>query len=168
MSSHNKQKIGKVYEKVYNEIQKKNDSFSYDQEAIKDDEEYFNCTFKWNGDVIRHFDLKQLICHFLAISAHILEDKKANKNIKFIYLIFDPRQDTNFRTDDIGMFENKIFDDYKNTIEEITKLDNLQWLFDIIFKYQADHLGLLPVEYEFNFELASQKDYKEKLEIKAS
>ena len=51
---------------------------------------YLNVTFRAGGEVLSHFDLKQMICHLLAAAAHFLQMDTPAKHIDFIYLLFDP------------------------------------------------------------------------------
>lgn len=90
-SSHKTIKIKKVYQVVYDFIKESHPYFTYEAKDIEDDNENFKCTFKYANKVIEHFDIKQLICHFLGITANVLENRQY-KPIKFIYLIFNPEQ----------------------------------------------------------------------------
>lgn len=87
--------------------------------------------FKMNGEKMLHFDIKQLICHFLAISASVLEGK-TNPNIKFIYLIFNPK-DVVEHID--GKYRDEIIKQYNAALAEIELFD-MQKLFEDIFAYQ--------------------------------
>ena len=170
-SSHKTIKVSNVYEDVYRQlVGKTHNKFSYDNNGrpIKDgktDDKHFKCTFKFDGEEIVHFDIKQLICHFLAISANILENEKANKNVKFVYLIFNP-EDTDaacFENEKVSSYKGRIFKIYNETIEEIRKF-NMEKLFASVFQIQADRLGIEGKKYSsFDFCIADQKDYKEKI-----
>ena len=127
--------------------------------------EHFKCTFKFDGEDIVHFDIKQLICHFLAISANILEDEKANKNVKFVYLIFNPKDADAacFENEKISSYRERIIERRNKTIDEIGKF-KMKLLFKSIFEIQAKRLGLEGKEYSsFDFCIADQKDYKEEI-----
>lgn len=158
-SSHKTVEISNVYEEIYKELQKLYPEFSFKNNG-KEDDEHFNCTFKFNGKEIIHFDIKQLICHFLAISANLLENEHANKKIKFVYLIFNPKYNTCFENEKISSYRERIIERRNKTIEEIEKF-NMELLFKSIFKIQAKRLGLEGKEYSsFDFCIADQKDYK--------
>ena len=164
-SSHKTIEVSYVYKEIYDKL-KTDNGFSYDE--IKDgktDDKHFKCTFKFDGEDIVHFDIKQLICHFLAISANILENEKANKNVKFVYLIFNP-EDTDaacFENKKVSSYKGRIFNIYDETIEEIRKF-NMEKLFASVFQIQADRLGIEGKKYSsFDFCIADQKDYKEKI-----
>lgn len=169
-SSHKTIKVSNVYEEIYKELQELYPEFSFKNNGRpikngKEDNEHFNCTFKFNGKEIIHFDIKQLICHFLAISANILENENANKNIKFIYLIFNP-EDTDaacFENENVSSYKGRIFKIYNETIKEIRKF-NMEKLFASVFQIQADRLGIEGKKYSsFDFCIADQKYYKEKI-----
>ena len=164
-SSHKPIKVSDVYKEIYDKL-KTDNGFSYDE--IKDgktDDKHFKCTFKFDSEDIVHFDIKQLICHFLAISANILENEKANKNVKFVYLIFNP-EDADaacFENEKVSSYKGRIFKIYNETIEEIRKF-NMEKLFASVFKIQAGRLGVEEKKYSsFDFCIADQKDYKEKI-----
>ena len=161
--SHKTVEISNVYEEIYKELHESYPEFSFKNNG-KEDDEHFNCTFKFNGKEIIHFDIKQLICHFLAISANILENENANKNIKFIYLIFNPR-DANaacFENEKVSSYKERIFKIYDEAIDEIGEFD-MELLFESIFEIQAKRLGLEGKKYSFDFCIAEQKDYKKEI-----
>ena len=168
-SSHKPIKVSDVYKEIYDKL-KADNGFSYDNNGrpIKDgktDDKHFKCTFKFDGEEIVHFDIKQLICHFLAISANILEDEKANKNVKFVYLIFNPKDADAacFENEKVSSYKERIFKIYNETIKEIRKFD-MKELFASVFKIQAGRLGVEGKKYSsFDFCIADQKDYKEKI-----
>ena len=116
-SSHKTVEISNVYEEIYKELHESYPKFSFKNNG-KEDDEHFNCTFKFNGKEIIHFDIKQLICHFLAISANILENENANKNIKFLYLIFNPKDV--IEQVEKESYKKQIIDIYDDTKKEIT------------------------------------------------
>ena len=162
--------VSDVYKEIYDKL-KTDNGFSYDNNGrpIKDgktDDKHFKCTFKFDGEEIVHFDIKQLICHFLAISANILENEKANKNVKFVYLIFNPKDADAacFENEKVSSYKESIFKIYDETIEEIRKF-NMEKLFASVFQIQADRLGIEGKKYSsFNFCIADdQKDYKKKI-----
>ena len=136
-SSHKTIEVSNVYEEIYKELQELYPEFSFKNNGRpikngKEDNEHFNCTFKFNGKEIIHFDIKQLICHFLAISANILENENANKNIKFIYLIFKPNEV--IEQVEKESYKKQIIDIYGDTKKEITDYFDMERLFKSIFK----------------------------------
>ena len=166
-SSHKTIKVSNVYEEIYKELQELYPEFSFKNNGRpikngKEDNEHFNCTFKFKGKEIIHFDIKQLICHFLAISANILENENANKNIQFIYLIFNPNEV--IEQVEKESYKKQIIDIYGDTKKEITDYFDMEQLFKSIFKIQAKRLGLEGEKYSlFEFHLVDQDNYKEKI-----
>ena len=157
--SHKTVEISNVYEEIYKELHESYPEFSFKNNG-KEDDEHFNCTFKFNGKEIIHFDIKQLICHFLAISANILENENANKNIKFIYLIFNPKEV--IEQVEKESYKKQIIEIYGDTKKEITDYFNMKLLFESIFEIQAKRLGLEGKKYPlFEFYFAEQYNYKE-------
>ena len=101
-----------------------------------------------------------MICHFLAISANILENENANKNIKFIYLIFNP--DEVIEQVEKESYKKQIIEIYGDTIKEIPDYFDMERLFKSIFEIQAKRLGLEREKYPlFKFHLVDQDKYKE-------
>ena len=102
-----------------------------------------------------------MICHFLAISANILEDEKANKNVEFVYLIFNPEYNTCFENEKVSSYKGRIDKIYKETIDEIGEFD-MERLFKSIFEIQAKRLGLEGEKDSlFEFHRVDQDKYKE-------
>lgn len=160
--SHKKIEINNKYEEVYkriHELTKK--KFSYIKEDTSKKEGYSKYTFKYNGKYIEHFDIKQLICHFLAIAADYL-GKKHTRKIKFLYLIFDPHEVEN-KID--SKYKNKILDIYDETIEEIESI-NISILFKAVWEYQKKRFPNSSFDKcpDFSFVLCNQDDYKKHLE----
>ena len=166
-SSHKTKDVSDVYRDVYMKLVKTYNKFSYKNngQPIKKretDDEHFKCTFKFDGEDIVYFDIKQLICHFLAISANILENEKANKNVKFVYLIFNPKDADAacFENEKVSSYKERIFKIYDETIKEIRKF-YMKELFESIFEIQAKRLGLEgEKDSSFEFHLVDQDDYK--------
>ena len=153
-SSHKNIKISTNYEIVYKRIL----DLSFDSICIKDGIDHRKYTFKYKGHELVRFDIKQLICHFLGITADLLENQKQDVSIRFIYLIFNPKIETLF-TGEIERYKDKIFNLYDDTIKEIQEFGDMEWLFETIMEYQSEHLGLPKVDYSFNFKLVDQNNY---------
>lgn len=149
--SHKKIKISTVYEDVYKLIP----DLEFDSLEIKYDNEHCKYTFKYKGKELVHFDIKQLICHFLGIAADILENRRSGVVVKFVYLVFNPKKGTMFTKK-----RDKIFKQYDETIKEIKRFD-MKCLFETIMEYQIKNLNLPKVEFSFNFELVDQDNYQE-------
>ncbi len=114
--------------------------------------------FKMNGKKVLHFDIKQLICHFLAISASVLNGE-TKPNIKFIYLIFNPK-DVVEHID--SKYRDEIIKQYNATLAEIELFD-MKKLFEDIFAYQKTKREGSKDCPEFEFVVADQGNIKNHL-----
>lgn len=154
-SSHNKIDIGNAYKPVYEYIKQCNGKFEFSDEPSNESNK-FKCSFYYDGTQIIRFDIKQLICHFLAIAANYLKPKKgvdAMDNIRFVYFIYNPKE--------LGNEDLKRV--YKNTIDEIGKIDEIDKigiieLFKTVFKYQKQKLEIEKEMPKFEFILANQNN----------
>lgn len=95
-----------------------------DKSAVVDENNY-NYSFYYDKKHIIRFDIKQLISHFLGITAGVLEGRVKDR-IRFVYFIFNPQKLNNEAL-------NKV---YRETIEEIGKLD-ISELFNAVFEFQT-------------------------------
>ena len=155
--SHKNNKINKVYKQVYDYINKKYPDFEYiDNNQSDKEKDYFNCTFKYKKQIIVHFDLKQLICHFLGITANILKKEHSNK-IRFIYLIFNP----NAVKDKIDeRYKDDILSIYNETTKEISNMGDMCWLFEAVLEFQKVNLNKsLSKNPSFEFSFTAQANY---------
>lgn len=157
-AKHTDIEINEVYRKVYDFVHEKHHNFEYEPSACKK-EHYFCCTFKYKGQKIVHFDIKQLICHYLGIAANILETKQT-KGIKFVYFIYNPEN----VKDNIEKYGEKILSIYQQTIKEIERFGNMYWLFKAVLEFQKQNLGLsLETEPTFEFKIVDQNSYRDEL-----
>ena len=148
-ASHTKIDIGDVYKPVYEYIKQCNKKFGYSVEPSKANNK-FKCSFYYDGKPIIRFDIKQLICHFLAIVANYLKPlngEDAMANIRFVYFIYNP--------DELGNETLKSV--YDDTIKEIDKNDIIE-LFKAVFEYQKRNLKIEKEMPIFEFVWANQND----------
>ena len=83
------QDIKKKYQPVYHYLREKMPRvFSCVMEDVPDSE-YMHTVFFCRGDVVVSFDIKQMICHMLAVANDALHSG-TEKQILFLYLLFDP------------------------------------------------------------------------------
>jgi hypothetical protein len=153
-ASHTKIDIGNVYKPVYEYIKQCNKKFGYSDEPSKANNK-FRCSFYYDGKQIIHFDIKQLICHFLGIAANYLKPKKgenAMNNIRFVYFIYNPNELGNEALKEV----------YDNTKKEIDKI-KIKDLFKAVFEYQKKNLEIEKEMPIFEFVLADQNDIIDKL-----
>ena len=156
-ASHTKIDIGKVYKPVYEYIKQCNKKFGYSDEPSKANNK-FRCSFSYDGKQIIRFDIKQLICHYLAIAANYLKPlngKDAMANIRFIYFIYNPNELGKKTLD-------KVYDDTINEINKIGVIE-LNELFKAVFEYQKKNLEIEKEMPIFEFVLANQHNIIDKL-----
>lgn len=153
-SIHEKKIISKVYREVYKSINEKEKNFSVDESEYDTTQSYI--TFKYKGTVIKHFDIKQLICHFLGIAADYLENHK-RKKIKFIYLIYNPNEIPTIKE----KYKEGIRLDYKTTIQEMALFKDMGWLFNAVWEFQKTKIDKEAEAPAFEFILTDQDGYKE-------
>lgn len=82
--------VSKAYEKLYNFI---NEKMSGIVEIKMHDSKcgrYLDVEYFAEGEKLRHFDMKQMICHLLGIATGILKGDLDKKQTDFIYLLYDP------------------------------------------------------------------------------
>lgn len=153
-ASHTKIDIGNVYKPVYEYIKQCNKKFGYSDEPSTANNK-FRCSFYYDGKQIIRFDIKQLICHYLAIVANYLKPlngKDAMANIRFVYFIYNPNELGNETL-------NRV---YTDTINEIYKIGVIE-LFKAVFEYQKKNLTIEKEMPIFEFVLADQNDIIDKL-----
>lgn len=169
--SHSSINVSNKYINVYDFIRDKmemNLVFECDYQNEKD------CcgVFKYKGEKIKHFDVKQLICHFLGISAHMLNPKFNHNNtkIKFVYFIYNPKELENLIDE---KHRDKILETYKKTIDEIKIIINnkgMELLFNAVYEFQKQNMSNqhLPLAHDsvpsFEFILTDQDEYKNAIE----
>lgn len=160
-TSHTNIDVSNNYKEVYNYLKNNISHFDYEGKKSKE-QNHFKCTFKYDDKVIKHFDLKQLICHFLGITAALIKKELESKNINFIYLIFNPQKNTDFSDLTIESFNLKLKEQYEETIREV-KIINVKQLFNTIMEFQSNELKLPMVKCNFDFKLLDQEEYKKYL-----
>lgn len=153
--------VSKSYERLYRFI---NENMAGNIEIVMQDSKcgrYLDVVCFSEGEIIEHFDIKQMICHLLGIATSILKKEFIQKQIDFIYLLYDPTElelaaDTKEAIDSI----------YQRTCYECNLFD-FATLFNVILSFLAEEKygGVLSDEeieiitYNFTFALASQDFY---------
>lgn len=118
-------------------------------------------TFKVNGEVIEHFDLKQMISHLLGVATALLKGKLSAKDIEFYYLLFNPML---INIPDEGAKE-QIYKIYNCTCKECENID-FKSLFAVIIRFLKSEKGFdidvneTELVNRFSFKLCSQSDVK--------
>ena len=146
--------LKKTYIPVYQFIHEQFKAFDINYEG----EEVAQKGFKYNDKPVDAVDIKQLICHFLAISANYLNSDTAKNNIRFVYLIYNPSELKGYTE-----HYDAICKRYEYTLEEVKSID-MGKLFEEVFKYQENRLNkhgkAMP---NFEFKRADQHNIAESL-----
>ena len=157
-ASHVNEKIKVVYQDVYNNIKKHVANFSYEMLGKEDEEGNKNCTFKIEGKEVKYFDLKQLICHFLGITYDIAKHSVKNAKVKFLYLLYNPKDVKNYIDE---RYHKRVLDRYDEVKDFIDKnIDIFKSIFDTILEYQINSHRLPEIKIDFEFKRVDQNEYK--------
>lgn len=114
--------------------------------------------FSVDGKEIRHFDMKQMICHLLGIATKHLQEP-ISKRISFLYLVYDPTQ--------IELIHSKkgakIVETYNTMCAECNAVE-FKALFEDICRFLAEKLDLPNADIAtmsgpFSFRLQNQSDF---------
>lgn len=139
------------YLSTYKEIQKRYKKFTYSADIS---------SFMLGDKPIIHFDIKQLICHFLGITAGLLKGTITAEKVRFVYLIYNPNDVKEFIADD--KYRDEILEQYQATLDEIDLFD-MKELFKTIYEFQKENLKIkrnikegFIVESCFEFKLVDQ------------
>lgn len=161
-SSHERQEIKSVYVPVYEKL--KSDRFSYKSEDIQDtdkQEETKKISFYVDGQSVKYFDLKQLICHFLGITYDIAKHSVKNAKVTFLYLLYNPK-DVEDKID--KKYREKVRGRYAEVSSFITnKKDVFKSIFDAVLQYQIETHKLEKPDIVFDFKLVDQSTYLNEL-----
>ena len=161
--THENEKIKSVYVPVYWKIQNLCSKFSFTPNDVNDEneEKTKKITFTINGEPVKYFDLKQLICHLLGITYDIAKHSVKNAKVTFLYLLYNPNE-----------VEDKIDEKYrekvKNRYDEVEsfirdKKDVFKAIFDAVLQYQTETHKLEKPNIDFNFKLVDQDAYLNEL-----
>lgn len=160
-SSHENEEIKSVYEPVYNKIKVVCGSlFDYrsvecKNEKVKDTKKV---TFIVNGESVKYFDLKQLICHFLGITYDIAKHPVSKAKVTFLYLLYNPK-DLEQNID--NSYCKKIMKRHEVVVDFINKNISLfKEIFQAVLQYQIDIHKLDRPDIDFEFKLVDQYNYK--------
>lgn len=84
--------VSKAYEKLYNYINEQRlGNLHIDMQTSKCGR-YLIVEYFVDGEKLRHFDMKQMICHLLGIATGMLKGTLERKQVDFIYLLYDPTE----------------------------------------------------------------------------
>jgi hypothetical protein len=156
-ASHANETIKVVYEDVYKTIKKLVKKFNFEMDGEEDEEGCKKCTFIISGEVVKYFDLKQLICHFLGITYDIAKHNIKAK-VKFVYLIYNP----NKVKGKYQRYEKNIETRYENVATFINKnAGTIKNIFNAVLYYQTERHKLPKTSIDFEFFLVDQYNYKD-------
>lgn len=177
--------IKDVYRPLYEAISVSQDVDLFCTCGKSNDKKEMEVVFKYNvdkngdGKIINHFDMKQMICHLLAVGTAVLTNHYDEmKNVKdediklhFIYLIYDPRNlkfDNNNSEEKILQIYNDIFSFCKGNENQFFKK-----LFKVVLEFlkseeglddKANERDISKIVDNFTFHICSQEDFKKKCE----
>lgn len=159
-STHESEEIKEVYLPVYKWVEDKcgKKYFSFKKADAKE-EGIKKVTFYLNDNPVQYFDLKQLICHFLGITYDLAKHSINNADVKFLYLIFNPKKvkiDENYK--------EKISTRFDCVVEFINNNnDTIERIFQAVLEYQSEIHKIQKPEVKFEFKLVDQDTYNDEL-----
>lgn len=153
--------VSKSYEKLYNFI---NEQMASNVEiGMKSSKcgRYLDVEYFSGGEKLEHFDMKQMICHLLGIATGLLKGELVQKQIDFIYLLYDPTElDMAIDTKEIitAIYERTCYEcnlvDFATLLRVIMVFLKEQKYGNVIADEEIDK-----IIYKFTFSLASQELY---------
>lgn len=117
-----------------------------------------NVSFSVNGKEIKHFDIKQMLCHLLGVATKHLR-QPTHKRITFLYLAYDPRR--------IELIDSKkgakIIAVYNEMCDECKAVD-FKALFTDVCRFLAEKLDIINTNIDalsnaFHFQLRDQSNF---------
>ena len=153
--------VSKAYEKLYTYINTHMGGNVEIEMKTSKCGRYLDATYYSKGEKLEHFDMKQMICHLLGIATGVLKGELKQKQIDFIYLLYDPPK---LNLDpDIKAQVNAI---YKRTCYECNLIDFATLLRTIFAFLKEEKYGEVVSDEEldllickFRFSLVSQEFY---------
>ena len=153
--------VSKAYEKLYNYINEQMlGNLHIDMQTSKCGR-YLNVEYFADGEKLEHFDMKQMICHLLAIATGMLKGTLKRKQVDFIYLLYDPTEL------DIEVDAKEVIDEiYERTCYECNLVDCAE-LYRVLLNFliKEKYAGAVSdsdvdnMVLNFTFALASQEFY---------
>ncbi len=128
---------GQKYKELYDFITESDKtSLTIDMDLTKGKEHEMEVVFRYNGEEIKCFDIKQMISHLLGVGTAFLNGKYEIADIHFIYLLFNPTK---------ILIENprakeQITNIYNNVCNICNNI-NFKSLFEVILKFLQAEKG---------------------------
>ena len=151
----------KVYADLFDYINTSMPESLYIEKAISTCGKYLNLKFFAEGEQIEHFDLKQMICHLLGIATALLNGTLKQKQVDFIYLLYDPTElklTDSVRAEIESVYERYVYEcnlvDFSTLFRTIVEF--------LVDNYQINTLSSDEIDnllFNFTFTLASQDFY---------
>ena len=152
------EKVNNKYLPVYRYLHEMMpDVFGYNAEPF--DMHYSIVTFFCHSEAVKGFDIKQMICHLLAVAGSLLKVKELPERILFLYLIFDPNV-LPLKVEG----RKQVLEMYRRTLADATNLD-MESMFRHLVDYLTTKDNPLPdthakaLKKRFYFKLCSQRNY---------
>lgn len=153
--------VSKVYEKLYDYINAQMGGNVEISMKTSKCGRYLDVEYFSDGEKLEHFDMKQMICHLLGIATGILKGELKQKQIDFIYLLYDPTE-----LDLAPAVKEAVEAIYERTCYECNLID-FATLLRVIFAFlkEEKYGEVIPDEdlnaliCKFTFSLASQEFY---------
>ena len=118
--------------------------------------EYFS-----DGEKLSYFDMKQMICHLLGIATGVLKGELVQKQMDFIYLLYDPAElalASEVKAAVDAIYERTVYEctliDFATLLRIIFAFLRKEKYGDVISEHEIDDMI-----YKFTFTLASQEFY---------
>ena len=153
------QKIKQNYKPIYAYLREKMPRvFSCVMEDIPDSE-YMRVAFFCRGDTVVHFDIKQMICHLLAVANEML-CRNSEQTVLFLYLLYNP---TGLAVAEEGKSEIlRIYEDTCKSAREYRFAEMYGHILDFLVQrkgMQVDAQRLSQLKASFSFALCDQNEY---------
>ena len=153
--------VSKAYEKLYNYINEQMPGNLHIDMQTSKCGRYLNVEYFADGEKLRHFDMKQMICHLLGIATGMLKGTLQRKQVDFIYLLYDPTE-----LDIVPDAKAVIDEIYERTCYECNLVD-LAELYRVLLNFlikekyagAASEIDVDNMVLQFTFALASQEFY---------
>ena len=151
------QNVSRAYEEFYKYITDSDNSL-LKCEILEIKEKDMKVNFVYGDKQIVHFDMKQMLCHFLGIATSALNGEVGDKLIEFWYLLFNPLK----VTIEDAKAKEKIVEIYKATCEECCSVD-FQNVFLLTLEYLQTKKGIgrekdiTDIAKRFSFSLCDQE-----------
>lgn len=148
--------VARAYEDIYKYINNKVADFIIKMTDISPKK--MSVQYKFKGEDIEYFDVKQMICHLLGVATKVLS-APTSKRISFLYLLFDP---TKIEIDN-GKDKAEIYRIYEQTCREGLSIPFAEIFKSVLIYLNAPKAQADALSNKFSFSLCNQGNYKNHL-----